>query len=97
MTMSCCPHNVSTLALNVSRRVVLLSVNVSWENGCLQAEPFMFASSYNYEDPGQGSIAYGDMAAIQIQDPRAQSGRSHRCPAKTNANVCFECLWGKAY
>ena len=47
MTMSCCPHNVSTLALNVSRRVVLLSVNVSWENGCLQAEPFMFASSYN--------------------------------------------------
>jgi hypothetical protein len=31
---------------------------------------------HHYEDPGQGSIAYGDMAAIQIQDPRAQSGRA---------------------
>ena len=38
------------------------------------------------------SIAYWDMA---IQDPRAQSGRSHRCPANTNANVCFKCLCGK--
>jgi len=25
---------------------------------------------------GRESIAYGDMAAIQIQDPRAQSGRA---------------------
>ena len=30
----------------------------------------------HYEDPGQGSIAYWDMAAIHIQDPRAQSGRA---------------------
>jgi len=36
------------------------------------------------------SIAYWDMAAIHIQDPRAQSGRSHRCPANTNANVCLD-------
>ena len=31
---------------------------------------------HHYEDPGQGSIAYWDMAAIHIQDPRAQSGRA---------------------
>ena len=33
-------------------------------------------SGHHYEDPGQGSIAYWDMAAIHIQDPRAQSGRA---------------------
>jgi hypothetical protein len=40
--------------------------------------------------PGQRSIAYWDMVAILT---RAQSG--NRCPANTNANVCFKCLCGK--
>ena len=47
--------------------VALLSVNVSWKNGCLQAEPFMFASSYIYQHLSLESFDKAYQDAVQTR------------------------------